>query len=788
MIPTRPRTTIAIATVAATLAVAACSATAPDGGDAGGAPGTGVVTSSGGGSTDRDPTDRRTPTATAVSGSGDRPAGFAGIALRRFDRCDAVLDHLHHEAAERVGAYGFGDGGWYGRTTVGTDAMADSTVGGRAADDAMAESADAMDAPAAEGSGGASGTNIQVEGVDEADIVKTDGELIVALADDRLHVVDVAGRTELGSVGLGEGESRWVRRREMFLAPDRAVVVSHGEGGFIEPMPIEADSASSMPVPSRPSTTVTEVDLSDPASPTVVATLEIEGRYLSARAVDGTMRLAVTAPPAPLPFVYPSGPEAEEFAAEANRRLVAETTIDDWIPGWSLIGPDDRRSEGELVECDRVHAPAEFAGFDVLSVVTIPLDAPLAAPGSTTAVLASGDTVYASRDRMYVATQRWQPPAPEADGRIVAEGGDTTTEIHRFGLGAGQPAEYEASGSVSGRLLNQFSMHDDGETFFAALTEGDPWSGRSSESRVVALARSGEVLTEIGSVGELGRGEQIFSVRYVDDVAYVVTFRQTDPFYVVDLSDPTAMAVTGELKIPGVSNYLHPLGDSLVLGVGRDATDDGRVTGSKMSLFDVADPANPIELDVWTAPGASSDVEFDHRAFLWWADSDTAVVPLTSWSDGFSGAVVVDVTRDGIVERGRITHADSTTGEFGATDCRVLDESGLTEADGALFSYAQEGQINLCTSDQRGGAEGHSCERIAVEDIPNYVDPDQISTVIDLDGIDRVEMCWPGGGIDDRIVIRRSMVIDGELWTLSTAKLRADELATLAPIADVELR
>ena len=159
----------------------------------------------------------------------------------------------------------------------------------------------------------------------------------------------------------------------------------------------------------------------------------------------------------------------------------------------------------------------------------------------------------------------------------------------------------------------------------------DAAAGDSSAVRV--LRPEGNELVQIGEVDGLGTNEQIHAVRFLGTQAYVVTFRQTDPLFVVDLSDPTAPVLSGELKIPGYSSYLHPVGDGLLLGIGQDATDEGRVLGTQLSLFDVHDPANPVRLS--TLPiGGSSDAEWDHHAFLYWPEDGTIVLPVSpGWNN-----------------------------------------------------------------------------------------------------------------------------------------------------------
>jgi hypothetical protein len=163
-------------------------------------------------------------------------------------------------------------------------------------------------------------------------------------------------------------------------------------------------------------------------------------------------------------------------------------------------------------------------------------------------------------------------------------------------------------------------------------------------------------------VDGLGDTEQIYSVRFMGEVGYVVTFRQTDPLYVIDLSDPAAPEMVGELKIPGYSAYLHPLGDGLLMGVGQDATEDGRVEGTQISIFDVSDPSEPRRLDTFTLDsGSNSEIEYDHHAFLY--RDGLAVIPVQQYwwdeeSDSvFMGAIALRVGEDGdLAKAGEIVH------------------------------------------------------------------------------------------------------------------------------------
>ncbi|WP_344982410.1 beta-propeller domain-containing protein, partial [Streptosporangium fragile] len=197
------------------------------------------------------------------------------------------------------------------------------------------------------------------------------------------------------------------------------------------------------------------------------------------------------------------------------------------------------------------------------------------------------------------------------------------TEVHRFDITAPGAPRYVSSGKVPGRLLNQYSLSEHEGHLRVATTST---SGRSSSSAVYVLRA--DTLGKVGEVGGLGNGERIYSVRFIGPVGYVVTFKQVDPLYTLDLRDPAAPGKTGELKITGYSAYLHPAGDGRLIGVGQEASEQGRTLGTQVSLFDVSDPANPRRLSQLFQKDSGSEAEWDPHAFLYWAKTGTAVLPL----------------------------------------------------------------------------------------------------------------------------------------------------------------
>jgi hypothetical protein len=317
--------------------------------------------------------------------------------------------------------------------------------------------------------------------------------------------------------------------------------------------------------------------------------------------------------------------EAESLIA--NRELVATAPIEAWLPRYELTDADGATSEGRLVACDRVSHPEHHSATSMLSVLTFDFPGDLGT-GDAVTIMADGDTVYGTGGSLYVADDHHLRPMTR-----FAPDTPVSTAIHQFDVSQPGPPRHVASGSVAGTLLNQYSLSEHQGHLRVATTSADapgiPEQAPATQSSVTVLKRDGATLVEVGRLDGLGLGERIHSVRFVGPVGYVVTFRQVDPLYTLDLSDPARPRKVGELKITGYSAYLHPAGDGKLIGVGQEATEQGRVTGTQVSLFDVSDPAAPTKVAGHHLPGASSEVEFDPHAFLYWPARDLVVLPVT---------------------------------------------------------------------------------------------------------------------------------------------------------------
>ena len=687
-------------------------------------------------------------------------------ALRSFGDCATLLDYLRTETVARVGPYGLDDGPRFG---IPEPFMVEEAE--MMADDSAASAAPAAEsAPASGSDGDFSSTNVQVAGVDEPDIIKTDGNRILAVAQGRLHYVDVSGDQPryLGSVDL-TSESAWGWGQEIFIRGDRAMVFSTSHVERLEPVAdsdLEGDHviAEDVIFQGSPVALIQEIDLSNPAAMEVTSELRVEGHYLSARSVGDVVWMSLSSYPVQFQFVYPSGPAAEAAAEAANKQIAATADLGAWLPGYRFDGPGGTRA-GLLPECDQLYTPAEFSGFTVLSVLSFNLSEPLGT-GDAASVLADGHTLYGSGQSLYLAssTPVWAEPVDDGGSVSISAPTEWTTVVHKFSVSTDGPARYEASGTVEGHLLNQFSMDEHNGYFRVATTIGEPWDTETSESQVAVLEQQGRRLTEVGKVGDLGRGERIFSVRFAGDIGYVVTFRQVDPLYVIDLADPTAPSVAGELKIPGFSTYLHPIGDGLLIGVGQDADDTGRTRGTKVSLFDVSNPATPTELDVIVFPDAHSEAEWDHRAFLYWAPEEMVAIPLTRYDyegdDDFFGAVALRVNRNGVAELGRVSHREQ---QITFEGCRPVDNQELARA------FGGESEVRICPLDAPDRYGNQDCEPMK----PEWAREEWPS--IDIADDEKLIICWIWTP-----PIQRLLVIGDTLWTMSEQALQANSLSTFA--------
>jgi uncharacterized secreted protein with C-terminal beta-propeller domain len=465
--------------------------------------------------------------------------------------------------------------------------------------DGAAQAADGADA--ASSLGGYSETNVQVEGVDEGDLVKTDGDAIYVARGDTVKVVapDGAATAVVATLDVGTRLETWAATSDTapawaetaqvkdMLVADGVLAVLVGPADLVYEIADGADGPAADATVFHAETATLLWDVDDPAAPKELAELNQSGWYVSSRLAQGILYLVT------------------------NHPVASEDSVD----------PDDPATFVPVVTRGEQARPIAAAS---IALATAPMAATYAVATavdlesgqrrSEIAVLGCANTVYLGHKNLYVAGWSW------------GSSGVTATDLARVSLAGGQ-LSVAAQTILDGSLLNQFSL-DEHQGHLRVVTSG--WAAttlpETDEGGAVAaigvmtrvrLAVLDSDLREVGAIDPLVTDESVQSVRFMGDVGYVVTFKQVDPLFAIDLADPARPKVLSELKIPGFSAYLHPWGEGLLAGLGEDGTWDGQLTGNlKLSMFDVAQPSDVSEIASSTLDVYWSAALYDHRAIL----------------------------------------------------------------------------------------------------------------------------------------------------------------------------
>jgi uncharacterized secreted protein with C-terminal beta-propeller domain len=578
--------------------------------------------------------------------------------LRRFDDCASLLRWYVDHGVREVGPYG-----WNGPVRYATEGAVPEASGSATAPRSPANGTDAR-------SSSDTGTNTQEADVDEPDLAKTDGRRVVRLVDQRVVVIsDVTGAEprELGRVSLPVD----AYGAELLLAGDHVLVSEPGGwgGGWRvpapEPMPMDEGASltpgsglgSPMPGPVT-GTRIIDVDISDATQPRIAHDDTYSGVEVSMRRYGDVVRLVTSTPRPELRWAMPGTGRSKDLSERAalrhNRALVRATTIEDWLP--TVVDNLGSGKSTPLLGCGEVYHPASWSGDGTTTVTTYDVGTPAAR--RSVAVTADGQVVYSSADRLYVASTRVDGPVTPWSGRpdgsvssgemIPVRPPDVNTQLHAFALD-GLDTRYVGSGHVSGSVRDRWSLDEHAGRLRVAWTRSGE-DGRT-QNGITVLAERGGALVPTGTIDRLGVEENIQSVRWFDDFAVVVTFRQTDPLYTIDLTDGDHPRELGRLKIPGYSGYLHPIGDDLLLGLGVDATDEGQSLGGQTAVFDIADLGAPRRLSQ-QGFGRESFLPAldDPRGFTWLPNRRTGLITVSSWTSDRSRLVALRVTDGGSLQ------------------------------------------------------------------------------------------------------------------------------------------
>jgi uncharacterized secreted protein with C-terminal beta-propeller domain len=487
-------------------------------------------------------------------------------------------------------------------------------------------------------------TNVQVAGVDEPDIVKTDGRYVYMVANGALRIVEALTAKPVSTTRV-QGHAN-----DMVVEGDRLVVfVSNGERAERCTYGYDCEIAGD-----GTSTTIHTYDIKDRAAPRKVRTIGLTGSLMTARRIGSTVHAVVADGDSAMEDVT-TWPEDVEmcgtredvlqkkfFALRAkNERSIRASTQ---LPTITDQGATKDLCMGLLENrFDKSHTFTTVVSFDMNDAT---------AKATTSTIRSRPGTVYASNDALYVATHRRKNRSLMwyADQAST----DEVTEIHKFRLGSA-PADtrYLGSGVTQGHVLNTFAMDERAGDLRIATSRGktpDP----NVESQVDVLRQGPDGnLSRVGALLHLAKGEDLRAIRYDDDRAYLVTFKKTDPLFVIDLADAKQPKVLGELKIPGFSTYIHRLDKTHLLSIGFDANDHGDFAyfdGVLLQLFDVTNPTEPklLHRKKLGARGSSSAATSDHHAFNYLPEKGLLAIPLTECAGGGDGVAGSSVSFAGL--------------------------------------------------------------------------------------------------------------------------------------------
>ncbi len=560
----------------------------------------------------------------------------------------------------------------------------------------------------ASGQGGFSSTNTQVSGIDEGDIIKNDGKYLYIANQNKVSIMDVypaAGMKKISEIIVDKNEFV----QELYLKDDLLTIIcSSYENNPVPTNPTDTPSQSSETSGKSLSSTTADAKMVAPdywylqkqltvikvynvnnkELPSLTRTLKFDGNLISSREKDG------------------------KFYVITNRNIQAfpekDVNADDILPAYSdtVKGKQEILIPAQNIEYCPENVSANYLLISCFDITT-------QEPVVVETVLGAGNSIYMSNTALYImqpfyrysikpmpaestivetsknsessasiaSTGTASVPVASVDVASVQEG----TVIMKFMITA-SGVQFNRAGEVPGQIINQYSVDEYLKTFRIATTS---WGSDGSTNNIFTLSENLDIL---GKVTNLAPGERIYAVRFVEETGYVVTFRNMDPLFVIDLSNPSAPKVVGELKIPGFSNYLHPVSSTLLIGIGqntktvykkdesgKDIAVGSTLSGLKVSLFDVSDPQSPKELDSIAigGVGSNSEAQYNPRAFVWWKAKLSALFPvyLVGGDGGLiydgnninakMGAMLISVSGKSLIEKGRLLPADVADGYYG---------------------------------------------------------------------------------------------------------------------------
>lgn len=456
-----------------------------------------------------------------------------------------------------------------------------------------------------------SSTNVQVQGVDEADIVKNDGKYIYQVNNQKIVVIKAYPVEEMEVASTVEFKDKNFSPQELYL--DDKYLVAIGTTYSNDPviMPSLKKVIGLRPPYYNSKSTVKAIvyDITDKSNLKQIREVEAEGSYISSRKIGSSVYL-VSNKNINYYYIQNEGGNITPCYRDSNLK---DSYID--------IDYSQIKYFPEIIRPNYLIV----AGFNLESNE----------PANVSTYLGASENIYASLENLYIAATNYMQEEISVDKTTVTNPVYyNNTLVYKFSLKDGN-VTYKGKGTVPGTILNQFSMDESNGYFRIATTKGDVWREDEYASKNNIYVLDNE-LNIVGRLEDVAPGERIYSVRFMGDRAYMVTFKKVDPLFVIDLKDATNPKILGALKIPGYSDYLHPYDENHIIGFGKDAipAKEGNFAwyqGMKMALFDVSDVSNPIEMysEIMGDRGTESDLLHNHKALLFSKDKNLLAFPIT---------------------------------------------------------------------------------------------------------------------------------------------------------------
>ncbi len=474
-------------------------------------------------------------------------------------------------------------------------------------------------------------TNVQETGVDESDKVKTDGQYIYISGINTINVVNAApadSMSVLSKISVhGDVDS-------IYLHNNILVVLFNPCGDIIQLNWTGLNAGSlwgiGLPywIPVQRQTGVLIMDVSNPLSPERVNEWIFDGWMVSSRLINNNLHIVQQFLPdlPPLQLTYDGTNKGKAEVIAANERVMESVPLEDLIPYYETIDEQGNPIyySAPLVAPYNFYYPDDPEGGSLVCVISINLNN---TSGNFRSIgfIADASTVYASAKALYIAASKWNPEILDSsDPRYYM------TSVYKFSLYS-EAVSFKGSGKIKGRILNQFSLGEYNDVLYIATSAGG-W-GANLRSNIYCLKVINKGLEPIGKLEGLAPGEDIYSARFIGTRGFLVTFEKVDPLFTLDLSDPYHPVVAGELKAPGYSDYIHPLGDDHLITIGKDTIVEGGTVwyqGLKLSIFDISNFAYPrlLHSELVGDRGTTSEALSNHKAFIFQAENNLLAIPV----------------------------------------------------------------------------------------------------------------------------------------------------------------